>query len=265
VTTSQHRTTSQDGTLIAYERSGAGPPLVLVEAAGHHRGFSSFDGLVPLLEPHLTVVRYDRRGRGGSGDTAPYAVEREVDDLAAVIDDLGGPARLYGFSSGGLLALHAAAAGVPVPQLAALEPPIGDGETMTASGFTRDLTALVAAGRSSEAVEAFHEGIGVPAEVMAKLRGSPAWTAMAAIAPTLVYDAVIGDRSPPSLLARITVPVLVLDSEGSSDDLTGMAARVAKDLPRGVHRSLPGEWHGVPDADLAAALVEFFTAPAAPG
>ena len=263
MTTTEGRVTSADGTTIAYDVTGDGPPLVLVEAAGHHRGFSSFDGLAPLLAADFTVVRYDRRGRGGSGDTPPYALDREIDDLAALIDALGGRSFLYGFSSGALLALHAAARGLDVPRVVVLEPPVAEDDVGGASDFTRRLAALVADGRHEDAVTAFHEGIGVPAEVLSGLRGSPAWDAMVAIAPTLVHDAVIGDASPPGALAGVDVPVLVLDSEGSTDDLTGMAATVARHLPQGTHRSLAGEWHGVPDADLAAALVEFLAPPPA--
>ena len=120
---------SADGTRIAFERAGAGAPLILVEAAGHYRGFSSFTGLTGLLAADFTVYNYDRRGRGDSGDTAPYAVEREVEDLAALIATAGGSAFLYGFSSGALLALHAAARGLVIPRLALLEPPIGEDES----------------------------------------------------------------------------------------------------------------------------------------
>jgi pimeloyl-ACP methyl ester carboxylesterase len=250
---------SADGTAIGFERSGSGPPLVLVEAAGHHRGFSSFGRLAELLRGSFTVLLYDRRGRGSSGDTLPYAVEREVEDLAEVIDEAGGAAYVYGFSSGALLALHAAAAGLPITRLAVLEPPIGDGAAPAGpSAFTSELRHLVAAGRGDAAVEYFNTSIGVPEDMLAGLRGTPAWEAMVAVAPTLVYDGMIGDASPPEMLAGVPVPTLVIDSEGSTDDLAGMAATVARLLPDAQHRSLPGEWHGPRDEDLAEVLVDFF-------
>ena len=115
---------SADGTRIAFERSGDGPPLILVEAAGHYRDFSSLGGLVPLLAREFTVYAYDRRGRGESSDTMPYAPDREVEDLAALIAEAGGSAHVYGYSSGALVAMHAAAQGVPIRRLALLEPPL---------------------------------------------------------------------------------------------------------------------------------------------
>jgi pimeloyl-ACP methyl ester carboxylesterase len=115
---------SMDGTLLAYERTGQGPALILIDAAGHYRGFTSFAGLIDLLAGAFTVYHYDRRGRGRSTDTQPYAVGREVDDLAALIAEAGGSAYVYAFSSGGLLALHAAMSGLPIPRMALLEPPI---------------------------------------------------------------------------------------------------------------------------------------------
>jgi pimeloyl-ACP methyl ester carboxylesterase len=251
--------TSEDGTSIAYERMGTGPALILVDAAGHYRGFSSFGGLIGLLAADFTVYHYDRRGRGESRDTAPYAVEREVDDLAALIDEAGGSAFLYGFSSGGLVALHAAASGLTTPKLALFEPPIEPNEDRSAQrAFTAELAGLMAAGRRDAAVESYLTGIGVPDEVLAGLRGTPSWSAMVAVAHTLVYDSLVSEATSFQLLATVTVPTLVLDSDGSSNDLIGMAATVAKGMPNASHRSLAGEWHGVPDDVLAPALTEFF-------
>jgi pimeloyl-ACP methyl ester carboxylesterase len=157
---------SADGTTIAFERTGAGPALILVDAAGHYRDFSSFGTLTGLLAPDFSVFTYDRRGRGRSTDTLPYAIEREVDDLAALFAEAGGLAFLYGVSSGALLALQAAASGLAIPKLALFEPPIGSDEDASAdTDFTRELADLVAAGRRGDAVERFHLGIGVPRQV----------------------------------------------------------------------------------------------------
>jgi pimeloyl-ACP methyl ester carboxylesterase len=250
---------SRDGTQIAFERSGTGPALILVDAAGHYRDFSSFGGLIGLLASDFTVYHYDRRGRGDSTDTPPYAVEREVDDLAALIGEAGGSASLYGYSSGGLVAVHAAARGLPIPKLALLEPPIGSDEDRSAqAAFTAQLAELVAAGRRGAAVEHFVTSIGVPAEMVAGMRETPSWAAMEAVAHTLVYDSMIGEATSFELLASVAVPTLVLDSEGSSDDLTGMAATVARGMPNASHRSLAGEWHGVPNDVLAPVLIEYF-------
>jgi pimeloyl-ACP methyl ester carboxylesterase len=254
-----NRVISSDGTSIAFERVGAGPPLVMVDAAGSYRDFCPLRPPVELLSGHFTVYQYDRRGRGASGDTQPYAVEREVDDLAALIAEAGGSASVYAMSSGGLLALRAAASGLAIPKLALFEPPVEPIEAPTGeTEFPAELAELVAAGRRRDAVEFFHRGIGVPEEVMAQM--TPAvWAALEAVAPTLVYDCRLSDAMSLRLIRTVTAPTLVLDSQGSSDDLTGMSAAVVKALPNGSHRSLAGAWHGVPDEALAPVLIEFFS------
>jgi pimeloyl-ACP methyl ester carboxylesterase len=250
--------TSADGTPIAFERAGDGPPLIAVDAAGSYSGFRPFPAPVELLAPHFTVYVYDRRGRGHSGDTPPYAVQREVDDLAALIAEAGGSAFVYAFSSGGLLALHAAAGGLAIPKLALFEPPIEPRQTATGeSAFTAELAELVAAGRRRDAVAFFHRGIGVPDEVMEQMTPE-VWAALEAVAHTLVYDGRISDATSLELLRSVQAPTLVIDSQGSGGELTGMAATVAEALPNGAHRSLPGEWHGAPGDTLAPLLTEFF-------
>lgn len=250
---------STDGTLIAYERAGTGPALVLVDGAGHYRELSSFGGLIGLLATDFTVYHYDRRGRGGSTDTPPYAVEREIDDLAAIIDRAGESAFLYTSSSGGLLALHAAANGLPISKMALFEPPIElDEDRSEQAAFTAGLAELVATRPPADAVEYFLTGIGVPDEIVAGMRNTHSWLAMEAVAHTLVYDSLLSEATSFELLASVSVPTLVLDSEGSSDELTGMAAKVAKAMPHSSHKSVPGEWHGVPDDVLAPVLTDFF-------
>jgi pimeloyl-ACP methyl ester carboxylesterase len=255
--TDADRVTSADGTSIAFERSGAGPALIAVDAAGSYRGFRPFPPPVKLLAEHFTVYVYDRRGRGASTDTQPYAIEREVDDLAALIAEAGGSAFVYAFSSGGLLALHAAARGLAIPKLALFEPPIEPTEVPVGeSDFTADLAELVAGGRRREAVEFFHRGIGVPDEIIDQMT-PPVWAALEAVAPTLVYDCRLSDAMSLQVLRSVTVPTLVLDSQGSSPSITESAATVAAALPNSTHRHLPGDWHGVPGEVLAPALTEF--------
>jgi pimeloyl-ACP methyl ester carboxylesterase len=251
------RVTSRDGTSIAFERVGAGPALILVDAAGSYRDFRPLRAPVERLAADFTVYVYDRRGRGASSDTPPYTVEREVEDLAALIAEAGGSARVYAMSSGCLLALHAAAGGLAIPRLALFEPPIEADEAPAGeTDFTTELAELVAAGRRREAVEFFHRGIGVPAEVMAQMT-PPVWAALEAVAPTLVYDCRLSDAMSLRLIRSVTVPTLVIDSQGSTDELTGMAAAVVDALPNGTGRSLAGAWHGVPDETLAPVLTEF--------
>jgi pimeloyl-ACP methyl ester carboxylesterase len=252
------RVTSRDGTLIAFERVGAGPALILVDAAGNYRDFRPLRAPVERLAADFTVHVYDRRGRGASTDTLPYAIEREVEDLDALIAEAGGSASVYAMSSGCLLALHAAAGGLAIPRLALFEPPIEPREAPTGeTEFTRELAELVAAGRRRDAVEFFHRGIGVPEEIMAQMT-PPVWAALEAVAHTLVYDSVISDATSLGLIRSVTVPTLVLASQGSSGDLTAMAATVAQALPDGAARSLPGGWHGVAEDVLAPSLAEFF-------
>ncbi|GAA4463687.1 alpha/beta fold hydrolase [Phytohabitans houttuyneae] len=248
---------SRDGTSIAYERVGSGPALIAVDAAGNYSGFRALPAPVELLSADFTVYVYDRRGRGASTDTAPYAVAREVEDLAALIEAAGGSAFLYGLSSGGLLALHAAASGLAVPRMALFEPPIEPVETPAGeSGFTTQIAALVEAGRRHDAVEAFHRGIGVPDEIIEGM-APHVWTALEAVAHTLVYDCRLSDSMSLQLVRSVPVPTLVIDSHGSSGALADMAADVVATLPQGTRRSLVGEWHGVPHETLAPALAGY--------
>lgn len=251
------KVTSADGTSIAFERTGSGPAIVLVDAAGCCRGIGPTPALVPELAGNFTVVAYDRRGRGESTDTLPYAVAREVEDLRAVIDAVGGSAFLYGFSSGGVLALEAARSGLPVRRMVLLEPPISGEPPEDGPGLRAELTALVDAGRRGDAVEHFNRSIGVPAELVAGLRESPAWPVMEAMAHTLVYDLTITPSLTTADLAAITTPTLVVNSESSDERLRTWARDAAAALPNGTHLSLPGEWHGVAAADLAAAITDF--------
>ena len=248
---------SFDGTSIAYERSGSGPALILLDAAAHYRAFSSFTGLIPLLAGDFTVYHFDRRGRGDSDDGPSYAVEREVEDLAALIDLAGGSAAVHGFSSGALLALHAAAAELPITRLTLLEPPFAaSDQAASQSAFTAELRARLGSGGPDAALDFFLEGM-IPDEVRSAMHLDGSWAAMTAVAPTLVHDSLISEATTPGVLARVTVPALVLDSRGSTDDLTGMSAELAMHLPEAQHLSLPGTWHGVPDDALAAAIREF--------
>jgi pimeloyl-ACP methyl ester carboxylesterase len=246
---------SADGTRIGMTCTGHGPSLVLVEPAGHHRAFSAFDGLVPLLRSEFAVVTYDRRGRGESTDTAPYAVEREVEDLAAVIREAGGPAHVHGFSTGALLAILAVAHHLPVRRLTLLEPPIDD-DTEAQAAFTAQLRTHLEQDGNEAGLAFFLESI-MPPPMVDGMRGGPEWSAMAAIASTLVHDCVVSEATGTATLAAVDVPTLVLDSRGSTDDLTGMASTVARHLPDARYQSLPGDWHGVDDDALASALRSF--------
>jgi pimeloyl-ACP methyl ester carboxylesterase len=255
------KVTSKDGTTIAYERFGDGPPLILVGGAFNDRHSSA--ALAAALSTEFTVVTYDRRGRGDSSDTAPYAVQREQEDLEALIQAMGGAAFVHGMSSGAVLALRAAAAGVPMKRLSVIEPPFRvTGAPPAPENYVATLVDLTSTGRRGEAVEYFMtKAVGVPPEAVEQTRRSPMWTALEAMTPTLVYDAqVMGDNEvPTAVLSTIATPTLVLDSTASPTWLRSASAATTKALPNARHRSLDGSFHDVPPETLAPALAAFFT------
>ncbi len=254
------RVTSSDGTSIAFERAGTGPAVILVDAAGNFRGFSPMPQLAEALAQSFTTFTYDRRGKGASTDTLPYAVDREIDDLRALIELAGGSAFVHGFSSGAILGLLAAERGIGIPRLSLLEPPLRVEVTQPPpSGVGGEVARLVITGRRSEAYEHWLRGIGVPADMIAGMREGPIWPALEATAHTLVYDSLITGSMPPDRLAAISTPALVLASESSGDPLRNWAQGVAEALPNASARFLPGTWHGISPEHLAPALTEFFT------
>jgi pimeloyl-ACP methyl ester carboxylesterase len=256
------KVTSSDGTRLAYTRTGRGPAVVLVSGA-----MSTGATTAPLaarLADRFEVVAYDRRGRGGSGDTAPYAVAREVEDLGALIGAVGGSAALYGISSGGALALQAAASGLPgVTRVAVYEPPfaLSDDGADERARYTARLTEALEQGRRGDAVELFLRLTGLAEEMIQGARQSPMWPGMEALAPSLAYDnAVMGDGLvPQDQLASITVPVLSLGGGASPAWMREAARAVAEAAPRGTYRALEGQTHMVDPLVLAPALAEFFS------
>lgn len=247
--------TSKDGTTIGFSRVGDGPAVVLVDAACCFRGGGPMPAVAQALRGY-TAYTYDRRGRGESADRGPYAIDREVEDLAAVVEAAGGSAFAYGFSSGAVLALHAAAAGVPITALALLEPPLSF-EEPTGPDARDEINALVAAGRRGDAVVRFQVACGIPEEFTTGMRQSPGWPALEAMAHTTAYDLTI-TGTPPDL-ASITAPTLVLDSAGSDERLRAWADGVAERLPNARRRTVAGDWHGVAPDVLAPVLAEHFS------
>jgi pimeloyl-ACP methyl ester carboxylesterase len=254
---------SKDGTPIAFERTGSGPALVCVGGALNDRGSAA--ALAGLLAGRHTVLTYDRRGRGGSGDTPPYAVDREIEDLAAVVDAAGGSAAVYGMSSGAVLALRAAAAGLPITRLALFEPPFHSGhdDRLTRSrAYNTELTGLLADGRRGDALALFMGSVGMPAEMVAQARSAPMWPALEALAPTLAYDSAVmddaeGGAMPEGLIRRVAVPALVLAGGDSPAWMRDTARRVAALLPAGADRVLDGQTHDVAPEALAPVLADF--------
>lgn len=254
------RVTSSDGTSIAFERIGTGPAVILVDAAGNFRGFSPMPQLAEALVQDFTIFTYDRRGKGASTDTLPYAVDRELDDLHALVDFAGGTAFVHGFSSGAILGLLAAERGIGIPRLSLLEPPLRvEAAPPAPSGLGGEVAKLIITGRRGEAYERWLTGIGVPARMIAGMRQDPIWPALEATAHTLIYDSLITGSMPPDRLAAITTPTLVLGSQSSDDQLRTWVREVAEALPNASARFLPGTWHGVSAEHLAPALTDFYT------
>jgi pimeloyl-ACP methyl ester carboxylesterase len=252
--------TSRDGTTIAFDQLGDGPPVILVCGGSTDRLANA--PLAEFLAPHFSVFNYDRRGRGDSGDTPPYAVEREVEDLDAVIAAAGGSASVYGTSSGAALALEAAASGLAIPKLALWEPPyILDESRRPPANTARTYSELVAAGRRGDAVEYFMARVvGLPPDFVAEARRAPWWPAQEALAHTLAYDATImGDYSLPSeRLASVTIPALVIDGGASFPWMSETAQALADTLPNAERRTLEGQTHNVAPGTLAPVLQGFF-------
>jgi len=256
--------TSADGTTIAYERTGSGSALVLVDGAMCYRGAGPMRPLAALLQDTFTVYTYDRRGRGESSDTMPYAVAREVEDLQALIAQAGGEAYVYAISSGAALALATAAAGPGITKLALYEPPfmaeVEDGARI--KEYTERLHELLDAGHKGDAVALFMMNVGIPAEAVAGIRAQPGWATLEAIAPTLAYDdeVLAGGSVPRDLTSTIVVPALVLAGGASPQGLQQAAKATADALPTAEHRTLDGQTHDVAPEALALVLVEFFGA-----
>jgi pimeloyl-ACP methyl ester carboxylesterase len=262
------RVTSKDGTSIAYDRQGRGPAVVLVggglvDPATGRAGRWENAPLATELAAWFTVYNYDRRGRAESGDTLPYAVEREIEDLDALIAEAGGSAHLYGVSSGGALALDAAAAGLAVDKLAVYEVPylIGEEAMRAWRRYVQDLGAALDEGRRGDAVELFMRVAGASEDDIAGARSSPMWPGLEAVAHTLAYDAAcIGDEHPPTArLARIRQPTLVATGEGN-DFFTLAADAIVASIPQAERQTLAGQGHVADPKAVAGMLERFFAA-----
>ncbi len=254
--------TSKDGTTIAFDQSGKGPAIILVGGALQQRAIDS--EIAQLLAQHFTVIDYDRRGRGDSTDTQPYAVEREVEDLEALIDEAGGSAFVFGNSSGAALAMEAAIE-LPgkVKGLAMYEVPYrtDEADRQVWREYRRQLKELLAADRRGDAVGLFMMLVGMPADRVEGMRGHPMWPTLEAAAPSLAYDAaVLGDDAsvPVERAASVAVPTLIMNGDVSYPFMRTAATALARAVPNAQHRTLEGQTHEVAAEVLAPVLVEFF-------
>jgi pimeloyl-ACP methyl ester carboxylesterase len=255
--------TSKDGTRIAFERSGTGPALILVDGALCSRAFGPSAKLAPLLSRYFTVYAYDRRGRGESGDGPHYSMQRELEDLSALIQDAGGEAALLGLSSGGALALHAAASGLPVTKVFAYEPPYVNEESEgDGSHHEVELARLVAADQRGAAVKYFmRDMVGAPAPVVAIMRLMPwIWRKLASVAHTLPYDAAVMSafRIPRERFGSIRVPTLIANGSKTDGRLRRSTRNVANAIPGARYAELPGQTHAVSPRALEQPAVAFF-------
>ncbi|HLK77416.1 MAG TPA: alpha/beta hydrolase [Streptosporangiaceae bacterium] len=264
--TSTGQVISADGTSIVFDRSGVGPMIILVHGAFTGRTHPLLRDVAAALAPWFTVVNYDRRGRGDSGDTQPYAVERELEDLAALLEMADGPVMVFGGSSGAGLVLRAAAGNRAISKLAVWEPPyhVDDSAPKLPRDFAVRLEALVREGRRAAAVELFMmEAAEVTEEAVAAMRAQPSWPQAEAVAHTLAYEAAVmgpGNALPAGRLAAITQPTLVLTGGNSPAWITNAGRATAGTIPAAIHRVLESQTHNVSAQALAPELLEFFTA-----
>lgn len=250
---------SRDGTRIAYNKLGSGPTLLVVNGALGYRDMSFAKQLTTELAKYFTVIDYDRRGRGQSGDQRTYTVDREIEDILALIQQAAGdPCYVFAQSSGAALALRAAAAGIPMRALVAYEPPymVGNPKDRPAADYRERVTALIAEGRRDDAVKYFMLTVGVPRFFVALMRLFPFWKQMVATAHTLPYDAAIMEdfEFPARQLQSIHVPVIAAAGEKTTPTLKRAAEAVAETVPAAQHRLAPKMSHAVKPAVLAPLL-----------
>lgn len=262
---SMETVTSKDGTKIVFEKTGSGPALILIGGALSSR--SGARKHAESLSNDFTVYVFDRRGRGDSGDTKPYSVAKEIEDVDAIIDKAGGSVYLFGISSGACLALEVTAAlGDKIKKLAIYEPPYDEAEGSAErwKEYKAEVERLVHAGSNAEAVEYHMKFVGVPAEVMAGIKASPAWSEMKKLAPTILYDiAVVGNNRsiPVERVRKIKAPTLVMDGGASLETMPFMRAtadKLSKTISNAQRRTMEGEAHNVSEKSLAPVLKEFF-------
>ena len=255
--------TSADGTRIAFDRPGHGSPLIVVGGIFSDR--EKMRDLADAFSKWCTVINYDRRGRGQSGDGSAYAVAREIEDLGALIATTGGSASVYGHSSGAGLALNAAAAGLPIDRLVLHEPPYGPNDNDSKQGameMAHAIRTMIAQDRRSEAITTFFSALGVPPDVVSEWGGDPR---MLAMAPTMLYDyEVMGDYEggtiPEHLVRRVSSPTLVLAGGASLEFFRDTASRIAELLPDARYIVLEGQDHDADPAVVAPVVAEFVTA-----
>ena len=261
--------TSQDGTTIAFDKVGSGPAVILVNGAMAYRAFDpSLAHLAELLGQHFTVYNYDRRGRGASSDKEPFAKEREMEDLQALVEDAGSQALVFGISSGAVVSLDAAAATPGIIKVGVYEPAliVDDSRQPVPADYAEHLMTLAAEGKGDEAVAYFlTQAVGIPAEYIGGMKQDQAtWSGMTGVAHTIAYDAAFvgtvmqGKPLPPDRWVKVILPVLVADGGASDAWVHHAADALANVLPHASRHTLAGQTHMVDPTVLAPVLIAFF-------
>ncbi|MDB5143565.1 MAG: alpha/beta hydrolase [Mucilaginibacter sp.] len=255
--------TSKDGTIIAYDQSGSGFPVILIDGALCSRDFGPMPKLAKLLAENFTVINYDRRGRNESGDTKPYAVEREIEDIEALINGAGGSAFVVGFSSGAGLALSAAASGLNITKLALYEPPfmVDDEGHHPLADSLEQLKTMIAADRRADAIKFFMKDmVGLAGIAIFMMKLMPIFKKLKAVAHTLPYDtAIMGDYSlPEKKAASVKIPTLIAGGEKSPVTLRHAVKKLSEVMPYNKLQILKGQTHNVSTKVIAPVLTEFF-------
>ena len=256
---------SSDEVPIACERSGDGPPLIIVDGAIAYREVGPSGKLAKELSHRFTVYRYDRRGRGQSGDASTYSIQREIDDIQALTAQAGAPVSLLGISSGAVLALDAANRGLALTKVVAYEAPfiVDDSRTPAQADYREQLERLIQENRPGDAVKLFMRFVGLPRFLIATMPLFPAWKKLKAAAPTLVYDATVmegtqaGRPLPAGRWAAAGLPVLVADGTKSPTWLHRASDAVAAILPNATRRSIDGADHMVQAGRVAPVVASF--------
>ncbi|MCI0708804.1 MAG: alpha/beta hydrolase [Chloroflexi bacterium] len=265
------KVTSKDGTIIAFDRVGSGPAVIMVNGAIAYRAFdATLPQVAEMLGKHFTVYNYDRRGRGESGDTLPFVKEREIEDVQALVEEAGGEAMVLGFSSGSAVTLDAAAVTPGIVKAAVYEPPfiVDDSRQPVPPDYAEHLMKLGTEGKHDEAVEYFLTyAVGIPDEYIAGMKQDQAtWSGMIGVAPTIAYDAAFvgsvmqGKPLPTDRWSNVTVPVLVADGGASDTWFHNAADALAKVLPNASRQTLDGQTHSFDPNVLVPVMIEFFQA-----
>ncbi|GIO31228.1 MULTISPECIES: alpha/beta fold hydrolase [Paenibacillus] len=265
-----NKVTSKDGTPIAFEQSGSGDAVIMVGGALGTRSHPQWMQLAGLLSEQFTVINYDRRGRGDSGDTLPYTVQREIEDIEALIDHVGGTAYVYGISSGAILALEAASRlSSKITKLAVYEPPLilDDSRPSLPENYVEQIHEAVAAGNPGKAVEVFMtQALLIPEEYLAPMKAAPIWPEMEAVAHTLAYDGIIsrevmaGKPLPYDKWTSVTAATLVIHGDQSEPMFRDAAKAVTNNVAHAEYKALQGQGHDVSPEAIAPVLFEFFKA-----